>query len=54
MMAYLGKDNSFLEPDINSLLMKFVRETFIDPKVLDFETCLQGEFFCFLLCLKSK
>lgn len=42
MIAFLGKENSFLDDDVNKILANFVQQTFKDPNVFNFETNLNG------------
>lgn len=42
MIAFLGKENVFLEPDIKVLLANFVRSTFTAQKLLNFNSKFGG------------
>lgn len=48
MIAFLGKGNTFLDADVNQLLGQFVRDTFTDPKVFDFDAKLNRNFHFYL------
>lgn len=44
MMAYLGKDSTFLEEEINSLLATFVKRTFSVRSVFNLDDTFGGNF----------
>lgn len=45
LIAFLGKENTFLDADVNQLLTRFVRNTFNDPKIFDFDANLNRNLF---------
>lgn len=45
MLAFLGKENSFLDADVSQLLTGFVRATFTDPKQFDFDAKLNRNLY---------
>lgn len=45
MIAFLGKSNVFLEPEVNTLIASFVRETFLSKNLmLEFNTDSESKF----------
>lgn len=42
MIAFLGKDNTFLDPDVNKMLAEFVEITFKDQQLLNFDNDFDG------------
>lgn len=50
MIAFLGKENTFLDADVSLMLNKFVRDTFTDPNSFDFDAILNRKLlFCSLI-----
>lgn len=43
MIAFLGKDHAFLEPNVKGMLENFVDSTFISQDALNFESKLSGK-----------
>lgn len=46
MIAFLGKENVFLDADIKTLLANFVQATFKSQSQLDFDSKFGGTFWC--------
>lgn len=44
MIAYLGKENAFLDTDIKNLLTTFVHSTFKSQEAFDFDADFHGKF----------
>lgn len=48
MIAFLGKDNIFLEPDMKSMLANFVQSSFVSQESLNFNSKFSGKIWnCF-------
>lgn len=48
MIAFLGKDNIFLEPDMKSMLANFVQSSFASQESLNFNSKFSGKIWnCF-------
>lgn len=45
MIAFLGKDNIFLEPDMKSMLANFVQSSFASQESLNFNSKFSGKFW---------
>lgn len=53
MMAYLGKESTFLEEEINSLLATFVKRTFSTRSVFNLDDTFGGKFYFWILNMKK-
>lgn len=45
MIAFLGKDNIFLEPDMKSMLANFVQSSFASQESLNFNSKFSGKIW---------
>lgn len=54
MIAFLGKENTFLDADVNQSLSKFVRGTFNDPKSFNFDAHLNRNLFFFSILMSPS
>lgn len=53
MIAFLGKENAFLDPDIKTLLANFVQTTFKSQALLNFNSKFGGKLKCSISCIEN-